>query len=326
MPDYDFRSINVVIVDRETNTRRLLRGTLARMGVDKILDFTSVADVPTAMIAIQPDLVFIDADAPDPEGLKFVQGMRNAQAPHNPFVGVIATTWQPTQPLLLKFNASGADDLMVKPFSTKQVQDRLVNLIENRKSFVVTADYVGPDRRRSPREGIQIPLFDVPNTVRLKALGQYDGMKASDAVGVALAAINVQKTVRNGFQVAFLIEFALPGLTEGGDRMAGDHLLRAGGALEDVMKRLKPESALRAQADNFAAIIRSTVEAFRSNPSKPLDGMPMLRAAAYGLAALVARRTDTDVLDAEVRNAVASYRSRLAQIAQAKAAPVVEGA
>jgi len=319
MPDYDFRSTSAVIVDREGNTRRLLRGTLARMGVDKILDFASAADAPAALIAIQPDLLFIDADAPDPEGLKFVQGLRHAQAPHNPFIGIIATTWQPTQPLLLRFNATGADDMMVKPFSTKQVQDRLINLIEARKSFVVTADYIGPDRRRQPREGIQIPLFEVPNTLRLKAMGQFDRNKATDAIATAQDAINVQKIVRNGFQVAFLIDFACPGLAAGADRMAADHLIRSGAALDDLMRRLKPDADMRGQAETYANTIRTAIEQFKAAPDAPLAGVQPLRAAAIGIAALTSRRADLSAAENEVRGAVTAYRNRLAQMAQAKA-------
>lgn len=319
MPDYDFRSVAVVIVDREANTRRLLRSILARMGVDRILDLPDTSDVPAAMIAVQPDLLFIDADAPDPGGLKFVQGLRHAAAPHNPFIGVIATTWQPTQPLLLRFNATGADDMMVKPFSAKQVQDRLVNLIEARKNFVVTADYIGPDRRRQPREGIQIPLFEVPNTLRLKASGQFDRNRTADAIADSLDAINVQKIVRAGFQLAFLIDFACPGLMAGADRMAADHLVRAGVALEDLMRRLKPDNNLRRQAESYAATIRAVLEQFKTAPDRPLMGVQPLRAAAIGIAALTARRTDLTAVENEVRGAVTAYRNRLAQIAQAKA-------
>lgn len=318
MPDYDFRSLVVVIIDRETNTRRLLRGILARLGIERILDMADTTDAPTAMIALQPDLLFIDADAPDPDGLRFVQGLRHAQAPSNPFMGVIATTWQPTQPLLLRFNATGADDMMAKPFSAKQVHDRLTNLIDTRRSFVVTADYIGPDRRRQPREGIQIPLFDVPNTMRMKVMGQFERARAADAVANMLEAINSQKIVRNGFQVAFLIDFATPGLMAGGDRMAADHLLRAGAALDDLVRRLRPDSDLRGPVETYAATIRAALEAFRAGPGQPLAGVQPLRAAALGLASVTARRADLAAVEAEVRGAVTAYRNRLAQIAQAK--------
>lgn len=321
MPDVDFRALQVMIVDKDSNTRRLLRGILARLGIDKISDFASSTDVPAAMLATQPDLLFIDADAADPEGLRFVQNIRHAQLPHNPFICIIAMTWQPTQPLMMRFTATGADDLMVKPFSAKQVQDRLTNLIDGRKGFVVTADYIGPDRRRQPRDGMQVPLFNVPNNLRLKVTGLYDKARIAEAVADALEAINVQKVVRCGFQIAFLADFGVAGASAGGDKMAADHLLRISPMLEELMRRLKPEADMREALEKYAATIRTTLEAFKAAPDKPAAGMPALHAAAIGIAAVTSRRTDLSAVEQEVRGAVTSYRNRLAEIAQAKAAP-----
>ncbi|MDG5495442.1 response regulator [Niveispirillum sp. BGYR6] len=326
MPDVDFRPVQVMIVDKDSNTRRLLRGILSRVGIDKITDFPNTTDVPAALLASPPDLLFIDADAAEPEGLRFVQNLRHAQQPHNPFLCIIAMTWQPTQPLMMRFTASGADDLMVKPFSAKQVQDRLTNLIDGRKGFVVTADYIGPDRRRQPREGIQIPLFNVPNSLRLKVTGLFDKARINDAVADALEAINVQKVVRGGFQLAFLADFAAPGASAGGDKMAADHLLRIGPVLDDLMRRLRPDSDLRPTLETYATTIRATLEAFKAAPDKPAGGMPALLAAAIGIAAATSRRSNIGVVEQEVRGAVTSYRNRLAEIAQAKAAPAAAAA
>ena len=320
MTDYDLRALQVLVVDKEGNTRRLLRGILGRLGLDKVTDFADTTDVTAAMTATPPDLLFIDADAPETDGLRFTQMLRHSQAPMNPFLSVIAMTWQPTQPLLMRFTASGADDLMAKPFSAKQVHDRLINLIENRKSFVVTADYIGPDRRRQPREGIQIPLFNVPNTMRQKAMGLYDRNKSTEAIADALEAINVQKVVRCGFQVAFLVDFATPGASNGGDRMAVEHLVRAGTVLEDMLRRLKQDSDLRHQAEKYAQTLRTGLEAMRTHPPEhPVSGIQEMRTAALGLAALTSRRADIGAVEMEVRGAVTTYRTRLAEIAQAKA-------
>lgn len=321
MPDLDFRAVQVMIIDKDSSTRRLLRSILARLGIDKITDFPNSTDVPAAMLASQPDLLFIDADAADPEGLRFVQNMRHAQMPHNPFICIIAMTWQPTQPLMMRFTATGADDLMVKPFSAKQVQDRLTNLIDNRKGFVVTADYIGPDRRRQPRDGMQVPLFNVPNNLRLKVTGLYDKARITEAVADALEAINVQKVVRCGFQIAFLANFAVPGVSAGGDKMAADHLLRIGPMLEELMRRLKPEADMREALDRYAATIRTGLESFKATPDKPAAGMPAFHMAAIGIAAVTSRRTDLQAVEQEVRGAVTSYRNRLSEIAQAKATP-----
>jgi len=46
----------------------------------------------------------------------------------------------------------GSDDIIIMPVSIKLIYDRLDNLEKNRKPFVVTRDYIGPDRRKSKRD------------------------------------------------------------------------------------------------------------------------------------------------------------------------------
>jgi len=319
MADYDLKNVQTFLIERETNTRRLLRGILARMGMDKIQEYATVAEATAAFATNMPDLIIVDCDPPEGEGFRFVQQLRHSHHATNPFACVVATTWQPTQPLMVRFTASGADDLIVKPFSTKQVQDRVVNLVEHRKDFVVTSDYIGPDRRKAPREGIQVPLFAVPNTLRLKAKGELDRATVGNAIAVSLAAINEQKVIRHGFQAAFLVQFAMPGLTaDPPERMAVDHLLRTQSVVEDLLRRL-PMDDVKPQAEIYARTILGEVERVRSDPSVPAEDTGALGRAAIGLAALAARRNDLATLEQEVSGAVAAYRNRLAQLAQAKA-------
>lgn len=320
MTDHDFRAVQVLLVDRDSNIRRLLRGILARMGMSAITEFATVQEAGPSLSGTLLDLVLVEADPPEGDGFRFIQALRHSQAATNPFAGVIATTWQPTQALMVRFGASGADDLLVKPFSAKQVHDRVANIVENRKPFVVTSEYVGPDRRKAPREGQQIPLVDVPNTLRQKALGLFDRSKVGEAIAKGLADINDQKVVRHGFQVAFLVIFALPGLSQDPpDRMALEHLLRVAIPLEDLLRRLAA-TELRSQVETYAHALRLHLDKVRLQSHAGPEEVEALRRAAVGLAALTARRADVEVVEQEVRVAVNSYRARLDQIAQAKAA------
>ncbi|MFM2044976.1 MAG: hypothetical protein RLY86_3552 [Pseudomonadota bacterium] len=320
MPEPDFKTVQVFLVEREGNTRRLLRSILARMGMDRMFEFTTPAEASAALSTTMPDLILVDCDPPDGDGFRFINQLRHSGQATNPFVCAIATTWQPTQPLMVRFTGSGADDLLVKPFSAKQVQDRVMNLMDGRKSFVVTSDYIGPDRRRAPREGIQIPLFDVPNTLRQKALGQFDRTTIGDQIFFALASINEQKVVRHGFQTAFLMEFAAPGLAATPpDRMAMDHVLRIPPVVEDMLRRIPARDETRMQTELYAKVILDALARFKQNPALPLEDLPTVKRAAMGLAALTARRTDLPALEQEVAAAVGAYRNRLDQMAQAKA-------
>jgi CheY-like chemotaxis protein len=318
----DLSQLHGFLIDPENAPRKILRSVLVRMGIINLTELDGATAAREAFATNVPDFIFVDADAGDGELLRFIGALRHNAFPTNPFVPVVAMTSQPTQPLMIRFTGSGADDLMVKPFSTKQVQERISNLIDARKSFVVTSDYIGPDRRKSPREGVQIPLFDVPNTLRMKALGNYDRSRISDMISGSVRAINEQKVIRQGFQAAFLVEFAIPGVchSDPPQRQAVDHLLRVPAVVEDIVRRLPPNVEGRAMADTYARAMLMQIDQFKVDTAKPMTDGPVLRRAAFGLAAMAARRMDLAALEGEIKGAVGAYRARLDQLSQAKAA------
>lgn len=322
MPELDLRQVSGFIVDPEVNTRRLLRSILGRMGIKAVQEFSGTTEAIGALAKSAPDFMMVDADFNDGEGLRFISALRHNQFATNPFIGVIAMTWQPTPGLMVRFTGSGADDLMVKPFSTNKVQERILNLVDGRRPFVVTSDYIGPDRRKTPRgEGQQLPLFPVPNTMRLKTLGCFDRASVAEEIATALTAINEQKIVRQGFHVAFLVEFAISGLTvDPPQRQAVEHLLRVPAVLDDLMRRIPKGSDERSVLVAHVRAILAVVARVKADTGRPLDDTATrLRRSAMTLAALTAARDDIGGVERDIANAVASYRNRLDQMAQAKA-------
>ncbi len=322
MAEHDFRQVTGFLIDPELNTRRLLRSILSRIGLNAVQEFSGTTEAIGALAVTAPDFMLVDADFNDGEGLRFIHALRHNQFATNPFIGVVAMTWQPTPNLLVRFTGSGADDLMMKPFSTRMVHERVQNLVEGRKPFVVTSDYIGPDRRKTPRpEGQHTPLFSVPNTMRLKALGCFDRAAVADEIAVCLMAVNAQKVARQGFQVAFLVEFALPGVTvDPPGRLAVDHLLRVPGIVEDLMRRMPQGTEERQAAARHARAIQAALDRFKDRPDRPLgDAVAGLRRSAMALAAQTGGRGDLGAVEQEVANAVATYRSRLDQMTQARA-------
>src|SRR5690606_27008909 len=55
--------------------------------------------------------------------------------------------------------------------SDLKILDRVTDIAFNRKPFIVTGDYLGPERRRGERVS-ELPQTDVPNTLLMKANGQ----------------------------------------------------------------------------------------------------------------------------------------------------------
>ncbi|AWK89953.1 response regulator [Azospirillum thermophilum] len=324
MAEYDFSQVDAAIIDTQHNPARVLREVLARLGFRRVEIFDSARTAAGLLGSGTPDLMLIDADSEEAETLRFIRAVRHELTTANPYACVIVTTWQPTSTLLMRVKNAGADDLLMKPVSPKQVQDRIASLIEARKGFVVTADYTGPDRRKAPREGTQIPVLEAPNTLRLKATGRFTQAAARSLLTEANRFVTEQKRLRIGIQIAFLIEFALIGLAQPvPERMAVEHLARVPGFIDELLRRLDQEEGDHAAVEAVGRSLRAMAEAVRGQAeSGPVNARDLteLQLTTNTLLHAVDPSRPLEAMAAEVSTAVIGYRTRLEQMAQAKAA------
>jgi DNA-binding response OmpR family regulator len=327
MPDYDLSQIDCVLFEPETNVRHLLRDALGRLRIQNTQVFGHMEDVWKAFQTGNPDLLIADATSSDSETFKLVQSVRHSVVGGNPFLGIIITAFHPTAALLAKVTNCGADALLVKPVAFRQIQDRINGLIEQPRNFVVTSDFVGPDRRKSTRESSQIPLLEVPNTLRMKATSSFAKLNPHALIERSIRDINEYKLLRQAFQAAFLIEFAVPALSERkADRMALDHLQRVGPVLEDIVRRLPtPIAGSRARVPDQARSLIDAVEIARSqvlSDRAPAE-IDRLKEAALEIMQALNPDKDPGSLAREVASAASAYRARLTAMAEAKAAAPV---
>src|SRR5687767_15648596 len=97
-----------------------------------------------------PDVIVCDADLRGGDAAETVHAIRNGELGRNPFVCVLALAWTATQDTVTRLVNAGADHVVAGPIAPQKVIDRIEAMIHRRKPFVVTADYVGPDRRLVP--------------------------------------------------------------------------------------------------------------------------------------------------------------------------------
>ena len=76
-----------------------------------------------------------------------VRRVRHRAVGNDPFMVILLTTWDLNADAVRAVLNSGADDLLARPYTIGQLQQRLTAAVSGRKPFVVTADYVGPSRR-----------------------------------------------------------------------------------------------------------------------------------------------------------------------------------
>lgn len=168
MAETSYENVRVLLFDPDLSSRTGARYALQSVGITKIDEYTSLANLPDALELTDYDLLVLDCTAGTRGIFALIREVRKNERGHNPFVTVILTIWQPSETVVLDAMASGADDLVIKPFSANQIASRIGMLVGNRKPFVFSDEYAGPVRRLDPGAAASLAPIEVPNTLRAK--------------------------------------------------------------------------------------------------------------------------------------------------------------
>jgi CheY-like chemotaxis protein len=200
-------NVHVAIGEPNSQLRATIRRALKEAGAAEVDEAGSLDSVIKLLDNIKIDLFMVDADM-DGDFCDITQRLRNQALGKNPFVAVIATTGVAEAKSIQKILASGVDDLLIKPVSLDIVLDRIHNLIDARKPFVITHNYIGPDRRgigvtRDEKNPL-IPI-EVPNTLRAKSQG--GGTEdVEKMITEAVSMLNGRKMERYSVEIGYLVK------------------------------------------------------------------------------------------------------------------------
>jgi hypothetical protein len=210
---------------------------------------------------------------------------------------------------------SGADDLLAAPISPAKLFTRIDVLVGNRKPFVVTSDYIGPDRRKNPggdgdRQS-SIPILEVPNTLRAKALGEtIDIARLQDAIDGAMVEINEQRMIRHSYQIGFLVGIIVPAYQKNqvGPEIEA-HIHRLSEIANEIGGRLTG-SRFEHVADLCRALIK-VVGAISENPKNPNPkDVELLKPLSDSVLAGFNPDKDSTVMANEITSMVQKFATR----------------
>jgi DNA-binding NarL/FixJ family response regulator len=172
---FDYRDVPTVIADEESGPRQALQGHLKSLGFQNINHVESVEALANRLEKSEVALLIGSATMGDGQVLELVRQIRRNEIAAQPFMPVVALVDEPEAMLVRRVIDSGADLIFTHPVSQTSVEQGLKILVMRRKPFVVTYDYVDPDRRRESRDdGSGAPLVEVPNPLRRWATGFSD--------------------------------------------------------------------------------------------------------------------------------------------------------
>jgi CheY-like chemotaxis protein len=111
-----------LVADDDPVTRRVLAMLLERQGVDVRLAEDGEAALRHAR-ADHPDIIFLDARMPDPDGYEVCRILRDEGARPEPFIFMLTAAGQDSD--RQKAAAVGVDEFLTKPFSPSKLLARL---------------------------------------------------------------------------------------------------------------------------------------------------------------------------------------------------------
>jgi hypothetical protein len=203
----------------------------------------------------------------------------------------------------------GCDDVLLRPFSAVQALDRIKSLVLARKGFVVTSDYVGPDRGKVSANGMAPTTFDPPNTLRDRVFSlNGDPVEQSKMLNAARRRVDQDRLAKLARRIAMAAEVTIQAQGRG-DSNSGFvvDLLESSAELARAAKRLQQEDV-----QDIATVLENVVTRTAAAGPERVENAQLTRQLA--LALFVAYAADGgDEFRAELDNTLEQVRARLSR-------------
>jgi two-component system, chemotaxis family, chemotaxis protein CheY len=141
-------AIKVLVVDDEPYTRKVVRALLANIGVHGVYDAPDGATGLEMIRTVVPDVIILDWEMPGLDGPKFARMVRLPEAFPNPDVPIIMLTGHGERSRVIEAMNFGVDEFLLKPVSSRALQDRLISVLVKPHEFVQDGEAAGPARRK----------------------------------------------------------------------------------------------------------------------------------------------------------------------------------
>jgi|GEM_PF-1838812 len=233
--------VRTFVVDADPDNRASLIENLKQSGFANIVGAENQSSLRYAAEKGKVDLIIIETAPGAKDAAPFLRALRHHELGAHPFPIAIATTATASSDHIRDLINAGFDDIVRHPLVFETLLKRTLAFVEARKKFVVTTDYIGPDRRASNRkqEGVHISLVDVPNPVRLIARQNFSHEDIQSLATHTYLMLNQQKIHRHVAQIQWLVDHILPNfLYESVDEECHKNIMSLVEVTVDLVRRI----------------------------------------------------------------------------------------
>lgn len=277
----DYSEIRAIIGEPDAVAREAVRSTLWTLGFRKIADTPSLVKLHQAVRRETVNLIIFNSSMDGDDTTFITREIRAGKLGSDPFVISIVLIADKDASQAKFIANSGADGALLFPISSEALVGKITSLSGPRKPFVVTHDYIGPERRAMPRPGSpSAKLIDVPNPLVARSAGDAEGYTA--VRDIARIKVFSERTSRLAAQLEWLAGSLRTGVPPDEDNLplfhgieeAGRELVSRTGGNPDAMEAVN-------RLLSYARLVRAE----RNAPSPSM--LDELHALANGVAVML---------------------------------------
>jgi CheY-like chemotaxis protein len=204
MKKKEFGGVKVMLAMENPIIRQGLQNAMQNFGFGRAIEVTALDRMISTLIEGEFDVILASSELGNEVMAPFLAQLRQGGLVHHPIPVIITFLASAETEYVRKAIDCGPDDLLQMPIIPGQLLSRLELLAKSRKTFVVTSDYVGPDRRNGARAGAMVvPTLDVPNPFAMR-VAQRSEEEIDEAVGQAAGRLRHMRLARYAFELQWL--------------------------------------------------------------------------------------------------------------------------
>ena len=199
-PD-DLASLKVLVVDDNANVQRLIGDVLRAGGVGQVETANDGVDARGMIARWDPHMIFSDWSMPVMGGLELTRSIRQAAVRPdrripNPQVPVIIVTGHRSEADVQMARKAGVNEFVIKPFTPAGLLSRIQLVLTKPRPFIISEDYIGPDRRRRVELSYSGPLRRTSDPEEV--VDEMERSVTRETISVELEALRALIAARGG--------------------------------------------------------------------------------------------------------------------------------
>jgi|CXWL01.1.fsa_nt_gi DNA-binding response OmpR family regulator len=137
----------IMLIERNQHSLDILSQIIKGFGAGNLMRCMSVNDAKDLAQRKPIDLIVADPDLADEDGLEFVRWLRRSNLEPNRFTPIVLVMGHTSLGRIGAARDSGANFIVAKPIKPDALVARLLWISREKRAFMETPNYAGPDRR-----------------------------------------------------------------------------------------------------------------------------------------------------------------------------------